>query len=207
MSFVALHSHPGRSSPTLRGKALREVILCQKVPDPPGNVNFNIVQDTTNPLYKTVRQRLTAHRTEATCAGCHKLMDPVGLGMENFDAIGGYRAAENGAAIDPSGEIDGVTFKDAAGLGRAVHDHPAAPACLVDRLYAYAVGRTAAKSEADWLRSELQKSVAADGYRLMPLMRRIATSDAFFRVSQPDTEPERTRSAALDTAAQAGGEK
>ena len=49
VSFVALHSHPGRSSPTIRGKALREVFLCQKVPDPPGNVNFALVQDTKNP--------------------------------------------------------------------------------------------------------------------------------------------------------------
>src|SRR6185369_11387922 len=64
-SFVGLHSPPGRSSPTIRGKALREVLLCQKVPDPPGNVNFNLVQDTTNPTYKTVRARLSAHATEA----------------------------------------------------------------------------------------------------------------------------------------------
>src|SRR6202012_873367 len=55
--FVALHSHPGRSSPTLRGKALREVLLCQKVPDPPGNVNFTIVQDTGSTQYKTARER------------------------------------------------------------------------------------------------------------------------------------------------------
>ena len=79
-SFVALHSHPGRSSPTLRGKALRELVLCQKVPDPPGNVNFTIVQDTANPNYKTVRQRLGAHATEAMCAGCHKIHRPHGLG-------------------------------------------------------------------------------------------------------------------------------
>ena len=51
-SFVGLHSQPGRSSATVRGKALREVMLCQKVPDPPGNVNFNLVQDTNNPNFK-----------------------------------------------------------------------------------------------------------------------------------------------------------
>ena len=68
-SFVALHAHPGRSSPTLRGKALREILLCQRVPDPPGNVNFTVVQDSTNPLYKTARERLNAHATEAMCTG------------------------------------------------------------------------------------------------------------------------------------------
>jgi len=197
MSFLALHSHPGRTSPTLRGKALRETFLCQKVPDPPGNVNFNVVQDTKNPLYKTVRQRLEAHRTQPTCTGCHKMMDPIGLSLENFDSIGGYRPGENGAAIDASGEIDGVKFADAAGLSQAVHDHPATASCLVTRLYAYAVGRAPTKTETEWLRVDLMKDFAADGYRLQPLMRRIATSDAFFRVIEPpaDTQPVRAASA------------
>jgi len=197
VSFLALHSHPGRTSPTLRGKALRETILCQKVPDPPGNVNFNIVQDTKNPLYKTVRQRLSAHATQPTCVGCHKMMDPIGLALENFDSIGTYRAGENGTTIDASGNIDGVKFSDAEGLGTAVHDHPATTACLVNRLYAYAVGRAPTKSETEWLRGALMKDFVAEGYRLQPLMRQIATSDVFFRVVTPDTESKPVRSAAL----------
>ena len=185
-SFVALHSHPGRSSPTIRGKALREIMLCQKVPDPPGNVNFTIVQDTDNPQYKTARARLAAHTTEATCAGCHKLIDPLGLPMENFDSSGAYRTTENGAPIDASGELDGVKFTDAAGLAKAVHDNPQAPACLVSRVYSYAVGRPAAKGESDWVKS-LDKDFAANGYRYPDLLRRIATSDDFYRVSAPET--------------------
>ena len=118
VSFVALHSHPGRSSPTIRGKALRQTMLCQKVPDPPGNVNFAVVQDTTNPQYKTARERLTAHRTDPTCAGCHKLIDPIGFSLETFDSGGGFRTTENGVAIDPSGELDGTSFKDGLGLGK-----------------------------------------------------------------------------------------
>ena len=202
VSFLALHSHPGRTSPTLRGKALRETFLCQKVPDPPGNVNFNIVQDTKNPLYKTVRQRLSAHATQPTCVGCHKMMDPIGLALENFDSVGGYRAAENGTMIDGSGEIDGVKFTDAAGLGQAVHDHAATGACLVNRLYAYAIGRTPTKSESEWLRADVMKSFAANGYRLKPLMRDIATSDVFFRVVEPHGDGQPMRSASAE-----GGEK
>ncbi len=202
VSFLSLHSHPGRTSPTLRGKALRETVLCQKVPDPPGNVNFNVVQDTKNPLYKTVRQRLEAHRTQPTCTGCHKMMDPIGLSLENFDSVGTYRADENGSAIDASGEIDGVKFANAQGLGQAVHDHPATTACLVNRLYAYAVGRTPTKSETEWLKADLQKDFATDGYRLAPLMRRIATSDVFFRVIEPTNESQPTRSASLQGAGQ-----
>ena len=79
VSFLALHSHPGTTSPTLRGKAVRENLLCQRVPPPPGDVDFSIVQDTTDPAFRTVRQRLTAHRTNPTCAGCHRVTDPIGL--------------------------------------------------------------------------------------------------------------------------------
>ena len=184
-SFVALHSHPGRSSPTLRGKALREVLLCQKVPDPPGNVNFNIVQDTANPNYKTVRQRLTAHSTDATCAGCHKIMDPIGLALENFDTTGTFRHDENGAPIDTSGELDGRPFADAAGLGKAVHDSPDAAACLVNRLYSYGVGRHPTPAETFWLGEKMVKAFSGDGYRITDLLRRIATSGAFYRVAAP----------------------
>src|SRR6185312_12724451 len=110
VSFLSLHSHPGRSSPTRRGKALRENILCQKVPPPPGNVDFSLVQNTNDPNFKTARQRLTAHRKEAMCAGCHKITDPVGLALENFDSAGSFRTSENGAPIDASGEYNGKPF-------------------------------------------------------------------------------------------------
>ncbi len=186
ISFLALHSTPGRSSPTIRGKALRQVFLCEKVPDPPGNVNFNLVQDTTNPNYKTARQRLNAHATQATCLGCHRMIDPIGLGLENFDSLGEYRVAENGAKIDTSGEIDGVKFADAASLGQALHDNPATPSCVVGRLYAYAAGRPADKGEAELI-SWLNKDFASHGYRLPDLMRAIATSHDFYRVSAAET--------------------
>jgi hypothetical protein len=182
ISFLALHSHPGRSSATLRGKAIRELLLCQTVPMPPANVNFSIVQDTGNPKYRTARDRLTAHRTDAVCAGCHKIMDPIGLALENFDGAGQYRTSENGAPIDASGELDGKMFKDAAGLGQAMHDDPAAVSCLVGDAYRYAAGRDVQPGEMGftfWLKDRF----AADGYQLPALLRRIALSDAFYRVS------------------------
>jgi hypothetical protein len=183
-SFVALHSHEGLSSPTLRGKALRELLLCEPVPAPPGNVNFATAQDTHNPNFKTMRARLTAHRTDPTCAGCHKLMDPMGLALENFDSDAGYRTAENGEALDTSGELDGIEFTDAAGLGRALHDNPATGPCFVRRLYSYATGRPPARRDMPWIRY-LEKGFAEDGYRAPDLMRRIATSENFYRVSAP----------------------
>ncbi len=186
ISFLSLHSTPGRSSPTIRGKALREVLLCEKVPDPPGNVNFNLVQDTKNPQYRTARARLSAHAIQATCKGCHRLIDPMGLGLEQFDSLGEYRPTENETPIDASGELDGVKFTDAASLGRALHDNPATASCLVNRLYAYAAGRAAGKGEADWMKY-LDTSFAADGYRLPALMHRIVTSEAFYRIAAPET--------------------
>jgi hypothetical protein len=198
--FLALHSHPGRTSPTLRGKALREMLLCQKVPDPPANVNFNIVQDTSNPNYRTVRQRLLAHANDATCVGCHKVTDPIGLALENFDTIGGFRTEENGAAIDASGTLDGADFADPAGLARAMHDNPATPACLVERLQAYALGRTPTRAEREWAAARLQRAFASDGYRLVPLLRRIALSPEMVRTTPPDpAPPPATQSAALPT--------
>jgi Protein of unknown function (DUF1592)/Protein of unknown function (DUF1588)/Protein of unknown function (DUF1595)/Protein of unknown function (DUF1585) len=181
LSFTELHSHPGRSSSTLRGKAVREILLCQPVPSPPANVNFTVVQDTTNPQFKTARERLTAHRTEATCAGCHKIMDPIGLALENFDGVGQYRATENGAAIDPSGELDGTKFGDTASLGQAMHDNASASACLVNSVYRYGAGRDFDPGEKDW-QKYLQDQFAANGYRLPDLLKLIATSDAFYAV-------------------------
>jgi len=179
VAFVALHSHPGRSSPTLRGKAVREV------PTPPANVNFTLVQDTKNPQYKTARARLGAHATQATCAGCHKIMDPIGLGLEGFDSGGSIRTAENGVTLDTSGELDGMKFTDAAGLAKAVHDDPAAPSCVVNRTFAYGMGRLPARDETDVIAS-LQKGFQDANYRFPALLRQIATSDAFYRVAPPE---------------------
>jgi hypothetical protein len=181
-SFTALHAHPGRSSPTVRGKAIRELILCQKVPAPPGDVNFAIVQDTTNPDYKTSRARLTAHMTAPMCAGCHRIMDPIGLTLEQFDGAGQLRTTENGVKIDVNADIDGAKFDGSQGLGQFLHDNPAAQSCLVNSLAKYALARNLAPGETRW-RDYLLKTFASDKYRFPALMRRIVTSNAFYRVS------------------------
>jgi len=183
LSFVALHSHPGKSSPTLRGKAIRELLLCQRVPDPPGSVNFDLFNDPNAPG-KTARDRLIRHSTDPSCSGCHKLMDPIGLALENFDGAGQQRLYENGELIDTSGEINGIAFTDSAGLGDALRDDPAAPACLVRRVYTYAAGRPIQRSERQLL-NHFEDEFAGEGYRLRELIREVATSDALYAVSQP----------------------
>ncbi|MCB2108217.1 MAG: DUF1592 domain-containing protein [Rhodobacteraceae bacterium] len=185
IGFAAVASHPGRSSPTLRGRAIRENLLCQKVPDPPGDVDFSLFE-SADALKKTARERLTIHRTAPACAGCHKITDPIGLGLENLDGLGQLRTTENEAVIDPSGDLDGVEFSNAADLGKALHDNPAATSCVVGRLASYALGRSS-NEERNYVQY-LEESFASDGYRFPDLMRRIATGDALFAVTPAPTQ-------------------
>jgi hypothetical protein len=180
ISFVALHSPAGRTSPTLRGKALRERVLCENVPPPPGNVDFKFVTDTSNPKYPTTRARLTAHRSEPMCAGCHRLTDPIGLALENFDSSGAYRTAENRVPIDASGELSGVRFDGPTGLATAVHEDPAATDCVARRAFAYASGRTPDPNNPDWQR--LQRQFKDSRYDLLDLIRQIAMSPLLYAV-------------------------
>jgi hypothetical protein len=189
LSFLALHSHPGRSSPTLRGKAVRELLLCQSVPAPPANVDFALLQDTSNPQFRTARARLAKHNEDAVCAGCHKLTDPLGLPLETFDSSGELRVTENGAPIDASGALGKQTFADATGMGQALRDDPQAADCVVTRTYNYATGRATSKTEREFVR-ELSQGFAADGYRYAALLRRIVLSDEFYRLRAPAAEPQ-----------------
>jgi hypothetical protein len=182
LGYLGLYSHPGRSSPTKRGKALRELFLCQKVPDPPPNVDFSKVEDPKK-IFKTARERLTVHRSDPACAGCHKITDPMGLALENFDGAGQWRDDENGAAIDSSGVLDGITFTNAQGLAQAVHDHPATTSCLASRLYSYGVGGEIRTEDRDLIKY-FDGRFKARGYRYPDLLREIAQSESFFAVSK-----------------------
>jgi hypothetical protein len=179
-AFTALHSHVGRSSPTIRGKAIRELLLCQRVPDPPSNVDFSLF-NAEHSEFKTARQRLEAHSTSPSCSGCHKLVDPIGLALENFDGAGQYRTTENGTPIDTSGKLDATSYSDANGLGKALSVHPAVTSCVVNRMYAYATGRGPLRTEKDWVK-DLEKRFAAGGYRINVLLKAIATDPTFYAV-------------------------
>jgi hypothetical protein len=176
-------SHEGRSSPTIRGKNVRELFLCQPVPLPPANVDFSAVQNTGDQVHKTARERLSLHQENPACAGCHALTDPIGLSMENYDALGNYRTQENGAPIDASGTFESKAYKNVLGLNVALHDSLTAPTCATQRVFEYGVGRSLTQSEQGWL-EYAGRAFAADGYRFPALMRRIATSQAFQAVAK-----------------------
>ena len=182
-SFVALYSGAGRTSPTDRGKNFRMNFLCQAVPPPPPDIDFTLIQDITNPKFKTVRDRLEAHRTNPTCAGCHRLTDPMGLAFENFDASGGFRTVENGAPIDTSGEWNGVKFSGPVELTKALHADPAITSCAARKVFAFASGAMPPVNTPQW--KDVQSKFASSNYNFLGLMRAVAVSDLLY--AGPDT--------------------
>ena len=184
IGFDALHSSSGKTSPTLRGKAIRELFLCQEIPPPPPDVDFSKFANADGNKV-SVRQAIEMHHANPACAGCHNLMDPLGLALENYDTSGKFRLEDAHQPIDASGKLDATTFKDANGLGKALHDNPRAASCLVSRVYSYATGRTSTNDEKTWVRDTLQKDWAAGGYKYPALIRRIALDPGFYRVVTP----------------------
>jgi hypothetical protein len=179
VSFLSLHSHPGTTSPTLRGKAVRENLLCQRVPPPPGDIDFSLVQDTNDPEFKTVRQRLTRHRTNPTCAACHRLTDPIGLTLEVFDASGVYRTTENGEPIDTSGSLRRQDYTDITELAAILKEDPALTSCLVNRAFSYGTARLPADADWEWL-TTTRSAFTDTPVRWRDLMRRIARNPDFY---------------------------
>ena len=188
VTFLAMFSHPGRSSPTKRGVALNDIFMCQPTPAPPANVNFDIVNDTHNPTLRTVRQRLLAHATSPICASCHTHNDPIGLSLENFDSIGGYRTTENGVPIDASSALQGKSFVGAVGLGQALHDNPRFPACFARKMYAYGVGANVQEVPIKLTRDTVD-AFAKDGYRVPALLKLLTASPLFFAAPPPEPAP------------------
>ena len=175
-SLMALYAHPGRSSATLRGEFVRTALLCHDILPPPGDVDFSLVEQANSDL-PTLRDRVEMHMSDPACAGCHALTDPIGLGLEQFDGIGAFRTTENGAVIDPSGELDGAWFSDPAELGEVLSHHPALVPCMVTQLYKALVGRSLEEDEA----SEIQRLAdvfAASGYNVPVLWSAILGSPA-----------------------------
>ena len=181
IAFLSLFAHPGTSSPTKRGIKMLEIFMCEPTPDPPANVDFSKVQDSTK---GTIRGRLLDHMNNTGCAGCHRRTDPPGLALEHFDGLGQLRTMENGSMIDVSAELNRVKFEGAQGLGKFLHDNPRVPACLVHNVYAYGIGRTTDQRDEDYLARQA-KAFASAGYRLPDLMVQIASSPEFFRVVIP----------------------
>jgi hypothetical protein len=186
VAFLGLNAHPVSSSATLRGKFIREVFLCTQLPGPPADADTSIPPVTETA--RTLRDRVQMHLTDPGCAGCHRSMDLVGLGLENFDGIARFRTTEEGAPIDASGELDDLTFMDAPGLSDALHDNEGFAPCLVKSLVRYSNGHREEPGQFEALK-HLGELFAADGHRLEPMILELTTSPLFIQAGAIDTSP------------------
>jgi hypothetical protein len=175
---LTLTSYPRRTSPVLRGKWVMEEILGTPPPPPPPNVNTQTVERRNDHL--TFRQRLEQHREQAACAGCHARMDPLGFGLENFDAIGAWRTQASGQPVDASGQlIGGEKFTGPAELKTLLmQKKDEFTRNVTEKMLAYSLGR--GLEPADWWPvQQISRAVAADGYRAQTLVIEITKSFPF----------------------------
>ncbi|HEY0706084.1 MAG TPA: DUF1588 domain-containing protein, partial [Polyangia bacterium] len=139
-SVLTFTSHPTSTSPALRGIWVMTDLLCEEIPPPPPGIDTSLPTSMTG---ATLRERLESHRNNPLCSSCHKLMDPIGFGFENYDPVGAYRTTDNGKEIDASGEyLDGTKFSGLRQLAEKLAADPRFSACMTEKLYTYALGRT-----------------------------------------------------------------
>lgn len=176
-SILTLTSYPGRTSPVQRGKWVLENLLDQAPPPPPPNIPP--LQDQGQ-LKGTLRQRMEQHRSNPACANCHEQMDAIGFGLENFNAIGGWRDSDGDAPIDPTGELPGgMKFNGPAQLKQIIKARQD-DFCrtITSKLLTYSLGRGLEKFDA-CIVDEISAKVKQDGYKFSVLVNEIVRSDPF----------------------------
>lgn len=192
-SVLTVTSNPTRTSPVKRGRWVLEQILGEPPPPPPPNVP-ELPEDEKSVATGTLRQRLEAHRKDPRCANCHARMDPIGFALENYDAIGAYRATDGEFDIDPSGEFaDGTKFQGPADFKAMISQQKQQFArCLTEKLMIYALGRGLEYYDRPAI-ERIVTSVESNEYRFTSLIAGIVSSDPFRKrrgiQHEPDTEP------------------
>jgi mono/diheme cytochrome c family protein len=177
-SILTVTSYANRTSPVLRGKWVLATVLGMPPPQPPPNVP---PLKENNGKAVTMRERMTQHRANPACSGCHQLMDPIGFSLENFDAVGRWRSAnEDGSPVDASGGLpDGSTFDGIDGLRRAVLNRPEVFLTnLTEKLMTYALGRGVEYYDAPAVRGIVRQARTQDDH-LTALIAGIVKSSPF----------------------------
>jgi hypothetical protein len=178
-SILTVTSYPDRTSPVKRGKWILENLL--GTPPPPPLPNVGELRTTgSNGAVLSMRQRMEEHRANPVCASCHSMMDPLGLALENFDAVGKWRTlGESSAAIDASGAMPGgARFEGPAGLRQALLGSERFVATLTEKMMTYALGRGLEYYDAPAVRAIL-RDAASEDYRLTSLIMGIVQSPPF----------------------------
>ena len=180
-SILTLTSHAGRTSPVLRGKWVMEVFLGSPPPPPPPNVpDLEETDSVSGGRFLTVRERMEEHRSNPACMSCHRVIDPLGLVLENFDATGAWRIKDNGAPIESTGVLyDGTVMEGPAGLRAALLNRPEVfLSTFTENLMAYALGRRVEYYDMPTIRS-ITREAAGNGYRISTLVLGVVNSSAF----------------------------
>ena len=180
-SLLTVTSYAHRTSPVVRGKWLLENILGAPPPPPPPDVPALAENDDTGAPPRSVRERLEAHRANPVCASCHRVMDPLGFALENFDAIGRWRTTSDaGTPVDAGGELaDGTPVSGPASLAAALLRRPENFVTTVtEKLLTYGLGRGVEYYDAPAIR-RIVREAAADEYRWSALIAGIARSVPF----------------------------
>lgn len=177
-SILTVTSYATRTSPVLRGQWILKNLLGTPPPPPPDDVPA--LKDNTVSSRLPVRQRLAQHRADPNCASCHRLMDPVGFSLENYDAIGRWRTRDAGLPIDASGGLpDGSKFLGASGLTKGLLKRPELfVSTLTEKLMTYALGRGVDEDDAAEIRKVL-RAATKDDYRFSTLVQGIVESRPF----------------------------
>lgn len=177
--FLSSFAHVKSTSPTLRGKFVREMLLCQSVPAPPPEVSTVLPEDDPNAPPTTLREKLLKHQTDPNCAACHSMMDDIGFGLENFDEVGRYRQLDNGLPINADSFLDDRgRFTGPRQLGQVLRQQPEAIRCLVRNFYRFGVGHIEEETEKTSL-YDVDVAFAQSGFRAKSLLLAIVSSDAF----------------------------
>jgi hypothetical protein len=176
--ILALGAHAAETSPTLRGRFIRERLLGQIIAPPPPGADVTGAGKLDSGAHRTMRTRLEEHRARPGCAACHARLDPLGLALEHFDGVGAFRSDDGGLALDTRGDLDGVAFDGGAELAAVLRADPRVPQFLVTQLCRYALGRMDTPADAPFI-AELTGRFAASGYRFLPLVVELAASDQF----------------------------
>ncbi len=181
-AILMLTAYPNRTSPVLRGAWILDRLLGAPPPEPPLNVP-TLPENKRGQPARTLRARLEQHRANPTCAACHGAMDPLGLALENFSAVGQYRANDPDTLtpIDPAGQLpDGTTISGPDDLRRALVGRPDHQfvQTLTENLLTYALGRTLDYRDMPTVR-RIVRQAAADDYRFKSIVLGVISSDAF----------------------------
>lgn len=179
-AFLAMNAHETETSPTLRGKYVRERVLCQTVPPPPDEVDTNV--DPDDGEGETLRERLERHRDDPACSGCHAFIDPPGFLFENFDSVGAYRTQENGHPIDATGDLDGTPLQNARDLADVLAQDDRVGRCVVTQLFRHGHGRLETDDEEPAL-DDLQARFADADYRFRELVLELVVHPSFRTVT------------------------